>query len=254
MYRVQRSTLADVIRNYPHVQTVCDGFVLTDTADKCCVFACRDSRQRIHVFFRIVIKLHSGGCRQDCAGFFCGDFLFRFYVDGFAVAVKYRNTNARRRDFDIGVFKNLIGFVDHFHFFFGIVVVEENVDMRQAVESNAVRVNGVFRFYAVEELADLGFKFLYAFLPGAAYCLVGGNNDALDRAHIVDRFEGDKHLNGGAVGVRNNAVVFFKGMGVDFRNDKRTAFVHAPSAGIVNNNAAGFHGVGRKLRACAASC
>ena len=137
--------------------------------------------------------------------------------------------------------------MDHLHFFLGVVIFKENVDVGQAVEGNAVGVGLVFGIAPVEEVAHLALQLFNTLLPGARNRLIGGNNHAPDFGRIVQGLERHHHLDGGAVGIGDDAVMVFQGLGVDFGHHQGAAVIHAPCGGVVHHDAAGMGRMGGKF-------
>ena len=50
----------------------------------------------------------------------------------------YGHPDRRRRDRHRRFIHNLAGFMDHFHFFLGVAVFQEDIDLRQQVESDLI--------------------------------------------------------------------------------------------------------------------
>ena len=65
---VERSALADVVGDNPHVEAVRDGIVLTDAPHIGRVFAGGVDREGVHLFGGVVVHLYAGGLRKDGAG------------------------------------------------------------------------------------------------------------------------------------------------------------------------------------------
>ena len=137
--------------------------------------------------------------------------------------------------------------MDHLHFFLGVVVLKEDVDVRDAVERDTVGIHVHFGLFQIEHLADLRFQFADALLPGAGNGLIGGDHHAADACGVVQGLQGHDHLDGGAVRVGDDAVVPFQRFGVHFGHDQRATLVHAPRAGVVHDDAARGGGVGGVL-------
>ena len=125
--------------------------------------------------------------------------------------------------------------------------------MRQDIEGDAVGIHLVFRIAGVEKVAHLAFQLLNAFLACAGHGLIGGNHHAVDVCRVVQGLEHHYHLDGGTVGIGNDALMLFQGLRIDFRHHQGTALVHAPGRGIVHHHATGMGGVRRELRGCAAA-
>lgn len=65
---------------------------------------------------------------------------------------------------------------------------------------------------------------------GTAGSLIRRHDDALDRRDVSERLERDDHLDGGAIGVGDHAVVQLRVFGVDLGNHQRHVLVHAECA------------------------
>lgn len=63
--------------------------------------------------------------------------------------------------------------MDHLHFFLGVVVLKEDVDVRDAIERDTVGIHVHSGLFQIEHLADLRFQFADALLPGAGNGLIG---------------------------------------------------------------------------------
>ena len=83
---------------------------------------------------------------------------------------------------------------------------------------------------------DSVFQILISAEPRAGNRLIGGIDDALDLIEVVQRLEGYHGLDGGAVGVGDDALVPIDILRVYFGNDQRNGFIHAPCAGIIDDN------------------
>ena len=159
-----------------------------------------------------------------------------------------------RRDPHIVIVENLLGLIDHLHFFLGIQVVQEHINLRNQVEGDGImffqtggRQNVGNHFPAFCISFGLIRQFVDAFLAGAADCLISGNDDTFDAGQIVQRFQRHAHDDGGTVGIGDDAFVFQDGLGIDFRNDQRHFRIHTEGAGVVNDNCACLYRDGSKL-------
>ena len=129
-----------------------------------------------------------------------------------------------------------------------VVAVLEGLDLGQDVERDLVRVDGGLDIALVEHGLGLRVQLLDRFLPGARSGLVGGHDHALDSDRIEDRLERHHHLHGGAVGVRDDALVAFQRVAVDFGHDQRDVGLHAPGARVVHDHTAGVANCGAHSR------
>ena len=121
--------------------------------------------------------------------------------------------------------------------------------MRQHVEGDLVRVELLLDRLAGSPLAGLGGERLDAGLPAAGDGLVGADDDALDAGGVVDGLERDDHLDGGAVGRRDDAGVRREVVGVDLGHHERHAGVLAEHARLVDDGGAGGDGLRHELLA-----
>ena len=69
----------------------------------------------------------------------------------------------------------------------------------------------------------------------------------------MDGLEGHQHLDGGAVGVGDDALMAFQMFGVHFGDHQGAAVVHAPLGGVVHHHAAGMGGMGSEFFGSAAA-
>ena len=169
------------------------------------------------------------------------------------MAVEHGHAHAGGGHLDRGIVEDLHGLVDHLHFFLGVVVLQEDVDVRQHVEGDAVRIDLVFGLAHVEQVAGLAFQFFQALLAGTGHGLIGGDHHAADAHGVMDGLEGHQHLDGGAVGVGDDALMAFQVFGVHFGDDQGAAVVHAPLGGVVHHHTAGMGGMGSEFFGSAAA-
>ena len=134
--------------------------------------------------FHIVLYDDSRGVLEQFHNVFQFKRFFQFDVDGFAVGIEYRNSYGSSSYLDIIVAQDLVGFVDHLHFFFCVAVVGEHVDVRQTVACNRVSVS--LQMFVVSGKTVL--QVVDALDTGTGYCLVSRVNDSLDAVFILQRF------------------------------------------------------------------
>ena len=171
------------------------------------------------------------------------------------------HAHGRRRNPHIIIIENLLGLIDHLHFFLGIQIVQEHVNLRDQVEGDGImffqaggRQNVGNHLPAFRVRFGLIGQLVDAFLAGAADCLIGGNDDAFDAGQIVQRFQRHAHDDGGTVGVGDDAFMFQDRLGIDFRNDQGHFRIHTERAGVVNDNRACLHSNGGEIFGDAAAC
>ena len=84
--------------------------------------------------------------------------------------------------------------------------------------------------------------------------LIGGIDYALDAEGVIEGFERDHRLDGGAIGVGDDAGIPFHVLGVDLGDYEGNVVVHTPLTAVVNHNGARLHEYGGELRRSARAC
>ena len=102
---------------------------------------------------------------------------------------------------------------------------------------------------ALEHRGGLLLQLLDRLAAGAGDRLVGGDDQALDPGGVDDRLQRDHQLHRRAVGVGDDPVVAVDGVVVDAGDDQRDVVVHAPVAGVVDDDRAGLDELRRPLGA-----
>jgi len=127
--------------------------------------------------------------------------------------------------------------------------------MGETVEGNAMGIDLTGQLLVVEQGPHLGRQLLHRLLAGAGDRLVGGDHHPLDAGGIMQGLQHHHHLDGGAVGVGDDAFVLVQGdvLGIDLRHHQGHVRVHAPGAGVVHHHRAGRGGDGGILLADAAA-
>ena len=131
-----------------------------------------------------------------------------------------------------------MGLVDHLHLLLRVTVVQEDVDVREGVQVDGMRVE------VAGAAGALGLELVHALGAAAGDALVGAHDDALDAVGLVEGSQGHQHLDGGTVRVRDDVVVGTEDVAVDLGDDELLGRVHPPVGGIVHDTAT--HG--RELR------
>ena len=102
------------------------------------------------------------------------------------MAMNDRDADGRGRYSNGRIFHDLLGLIDHFHLFFGVAVLQENVDLRQAVKGNLVWVNLFLNLLRIQDGAGLTQKLIDGFEAGAGNRLIGGNDDPFDAGCVMN--------------------------------------------------------------------
>ena len=123
--------------------------------------------------------------------------------------------------------------------------------MRDAVESNAVlerRHRELVVGRAVQKLARLIVELGHRGRAGAARRLIGRNDNAGDFRQVIERFQGDDHLDGRAVRVCDDARVPRHVARVHLGNHQGHILIHAERARVIDHDGArGNHSLAHRL-------
>ena len=91
---------------------------------------------------------------------FRSDFVTGFDVDSFRMTVKDGDADSGRIYLDVVISQNLAGFPDHLHFFLGVTIFQEDIDLRQHIEANLLGIYLGGDRLAAQELRGLSGEFL----------------------------------------------------------------------------------------------
>ena len=158
------------------------------------------------------------------------------------------NAHAGAGDAQPGEMQDLAPLVLHFHFFIGIEIIEHAADERDDVERDLRGEYLRLALFATGERVHLALEFLKSALSGAGYGLIGARDHALDRREAVERADGHRGDDRGAVGIGNDAGIALRVLAVDLRHDERDGRIHAEGGAVVDVYRAAFHD-GRGKRA-----
>src|SRR5690606_14238698 len=198
-------------------------------------------RRDITAIFRTVENDYAGSFGQRLARLVGIERLLELDVDRLGMANENRHAHTGRRDPDRRV-EDLLGLVDHLPLFLGRAVGHEDVDLRNYVERDLALELGGLRLLHLIDALRLSEELVHAFLACARYRLIGRHHHAADRHEIVQRLQGDHHLDGGAVRVGDDVPRRIAGerLGVDLRHHQRHVRLHPELRGVVDYDAAGF--------------
>src|SRR5208283_5252951 len=152
--RIKCGSFDNIVRDHPDIQTIRYGVILTNTAHQSDILPSCECSQWILVAWRIVHHLHARGMFQKLTRLFRPDFLFCLYVQRFRVAEKSRHPDGGSCHLD-GRIQYLLRLPHHFHLFFGVAILQEDINVGQTLEGNAVRVHirrhGTVRFQCLPQ-------------------------------------------------------------------------------------------------------
>ncbi len=190
----------------------------------------RVDRHRVLVVCRVVDDYDTFLTFKRFNDAFFGARLIELKIDRLRVRVEHGNSYRSCGNFDRLISEYFLGFFHHLFLFLGISVVEEYVDMRQAVVCNLIWEFLSCILLSVDKSLETFEKVVVSRNACAAYRLICAVYDSLDAVLVVERLEGYHCLNGRAVWIGNNTVIPINILRVDFRYYKRYSRVHSPLA------------------------
>ena len=154
------------------------------------------------------------------------------------MADEHRDAHAGGVHLDVGI-EDLLHLDRHLPFFLGVTVVHEDVDMRDDVEGDLLG-----EFHRLDRIGDehrarLAEQFVHRVFARARHRLIGRHHHAFDLGLVMQRLERDDELRGGTIGIRDDALLDAVERGsIHLGHHQRHFAVHAPSAGIVDDDGA----------------
>ncbi len=114
---------------------------------------------------------------------------------------KNRNPHACCGDFYFRI-NNLLGFGNHFPFFFGGAIFHKHINMRNDVKGDLFWID-FWRHFLARHIHTFGLvpQLVNRVFAAARNWLVGADHHALDGSTIMKRFERNHHLRGWTIGV-----------------------------------------------------
>ena len=176
------------------------------------------------------------------------------------MAASYRHADSGRGDADFIIVHDLMGFIHHLHFFLGVVIVQEDVDLGNQVISDLIMLRKAgrredLRFvrFAFGKCSGFVIELIDPFFAGAGNSLVRADHDAFDTGQIVNRFQRHQHDDGGAIRIGDDAFVFCNVFRVDFRDNQRHLRIHTEGGGVIDDYSASLGSFGSQSLADAAT-
>src|SRR3990172_9247340 len=134
---------------------------------------------RIKADHRIVQDLDSWSLGENIPGLLRSHVIGKFDVYCLAVSDENWDPDTGGGNQNVTSMDNLLGLFHHFPFFSGVAIVQEDIDFRQNIEGNLVRVNMWNGGLSFEYLTGLCRQLIHRRRTGAGHRLVGGGDDGL---------------------------------------------------------------------------
>ena len=161
------------------------------------------------------------------------------------MASLHRDPGGGRADAYRIVTEDLVGLVDHLHLLLGVAVLKEIINMGNDILVNRIVVEGGI----LSPFAPIPFRhhLVDSGSPGAGDALIRGDHDPLDGILLMEGRQWKKHLDGGAIRVGDDIIIFRKDISVDLGNDQFLGRIHSPAGGIVHHAASDLGELRRPL-------
>src|SRR2546430_723585 len=106
----------------------------------------------------------------------------------------------------------------HFHFLFGVTAVEKNIDVRQNVEGNRVRINLRRQLSILAGGGDLFFKLVDRALSAAGDGLITGGKHSPNTERTMERINRHQRDRGCAIWVSDDPAMLLHVLSIDLRD------------------------------------
>ena len=147
---------------------------------------------------------------------------------------------------------DLASLILHFHFFFRVAALEENIDVRQHVERDGVRINfrqGLSVLSATGRTRrgeggrfDLFFQFIDCARTAARDGLITCCEDAANPKCAMQRVNCHQRNCGRAIRIGNETAMFLYILPVDLWNNQWNVRIHSENRRVIDHNRAPFAG------------
>ena len=146
-----------------------------------------------------------------------------------------RNTHASCTHFSIDV-HNFFSFPVHFHLFLGIIIIKENINMRNNIHGQLILKLLYSNFFSVCYFLNLMFQLSNPLGAGTTCCLISCNVNPFNFRQFFYGFQCHNHLNGRTVWIGNNVSrPIFRIFRIYFGNYQRYIVIVTKCAGVVNH-------------------
>ena len=154
------------------------------------------------------------------------------------MTIKNRHTNTRRVNLNIVVFKDFLRLPDHLHFFFGVAIVHNLVNLRHRIKGNLRRHNVHFNRLPIEQACGLRRQLFNPTGARTRNRLVRGDINSCNAYRVMNWLQSSNHLNGRAVWVGDNITrgVIGHPMGVYLRHYQWNFVVITKARCIIDNH------------------
>ena len=184
---IEGSAFADLVAAGPEVDAVFAVEIFPDAAYGHVGLVGSVQGHGVNHIFNIIHQHSALEVLNRFLDFIGGDMIFGLNVDGFRMAPDNRYADSGRRNGDGVVVENLMGFVHHLHFFLGIFVVQEHINLGDYVVGDLVMLGQAGGW---KNLRFVGFpfgngrrfvqEFVNAVFAGTGNGLVGAYDNPLD--------------------------------------------------------------------------
>ena len=196
----------------------------------------------------IVNELHARSRSENLASLLKRDVAFKFKRDAFGMRTKNGHTNTGAIHAQLGKMHDFAALVLKLHLFRSEALVFKATNLRNEVArklgSECVRLRHGF---ALAHRRNLRLELVHARHACAARGLIGAHNHTLHARGLMKRPRRNKADNGGAIRVRNNALIPFHIFAIDFRHNQGHIFIHAEGVRIIDDRCARLHGMRKQF-------
>jgi hypothetical protein len=124
-----------LIAGNPEGESIIEGAILADAADGAVILSGLVEWERIIVVGGVIHDLEAGGLFEDFAGGVGGDGAFEFGGDRNGMSAVNGDAYTGDTGAERGVVHDFAALVLEFHFFLGVAVGQEGIDMRRTLKA-----------------------------------------------------------------------------------------------------------------------
>ena len=143
--------------------------------------------------------------------------------------------------------ENAAALILHFHLLVGVAVLQLIADMGDDIQGNLGGEGAAYGLFPGGKGLHLVFQLHQSCLTCPGYGLIGAGHHGLDGGEPGDTGHGHQRDDGGAVGVRDDALILEGVLAVDLRHHQGDLRVKAESGAVVDIDRTAFDDSGGKL-------